>query len=124
MSDTSLPRPFRDLEEFVSEWALPTEMERNDKRRSSSMEAIVNFYNAVIPRFGEILTHLNGVGADAMPPEERRLCDLSLAFVEASNAVERFGQPDVPDAFEASRMVPIEGTSGLVPRAVLRKHGP
>ena len=122
MSDISLPKQFRDLENFVSEWALPTEAERNQKRRSSSMEVLVDFYDAVLPRFGEILSHLNGVPADGMPADERRLVDLSLSFAEVSNAVERFGQPDIPDAIEASRMAPIEGTSGLVPRAVLRKE--
>ena len=122
MSDTSLPKPFRDLEKFVSEWALPTEAERNHKRRSSSMEVLGDFYDAVLPRFGEILSHLNGVPADGMPAEERRLVELSLTFAEVSNAVERFGHPDIPDAIEASRMAPIEGTSGLVPRAVLRKE--
>lgn len=122
MSDTSLPKPFRNLERFVSEWALPTEVERNHKRRSSPMEVLTDFYDAVLPRFGEILSHLNGVPAEGMPAEERRLVDLSMAFAEASNAVERFGQPDVPDAIEASRMAPIEGTSGLVPRAALRKR--
>jgi hypothetical protein len=123
MSDTSLPKQFRDLERFVSEWSLPSEGERNHKRRSSSMELLVEFYDAVLPRFGEILSHLNGVPADGMPADERRLVELSLSFAEVSNAVERFGQPDVPDAIDASRMAPIEGTSGLVPRAVVRREG-
>jgi hypothetical protein len=123
MSDTSLPKPFRDLERFVSGWALPTEVERSHKRRSSPMEVITDFYNAVLPRWGEIMSHLNGVPADGMPAEERRLMDLSRTFVEVSNAVERFGQPDIPDSMEASRLVTIEGTSGVVPNADLWKEG-
>jgi len=120
MSDTSLPKPFRDLEKFVSEWALATEVERSQKRISSPMEVLVEFYEAVHPRFAEIMSHLNGVPAEGLPAEEQRLLDLGLTFVEVSNAVERFGQPDVPDSLDASRFFAIEGTSGLVPNEVLR----
>lgn len=58
-----------------------------------------------------------------MPADERRLLELGLTFVEVSNAVERFGQPDVPDSLDASQFFAIEGTSGLVPDSVLRKDG-
>jgi len=122
MSITSLPKPFRDLEKFVPEWALATEVERGDKRRGSSMEVLADFYNAVLPRFGEIMSHLNGAPAEGMPAEERRLMDLGLTFVEMSFAVERFGQPDVPDAIEAYRLGTVEGTSHVLPKA-LQKSG-
>jgi hypothetical protein len=117
MSHTSLPKRFRDLERFVPEWTLATEVERGDKRRASSMEVITDFYNAVLPRFGEIMSHLNGVPAEGMPAEERRLMELGLTFVEMSFAVERFGQPDVPDAIEAHRLGTVEGKSLVLPRA-------
>ena len=117
MSDTSLPKPFWDLEKFVPEWTLATEVERGDKRRASSMEVITDFYNAVLPRFGEIMSHLNGVPAEGMPAEARRLMELGLTFVEMSFAVERFGQPDVPDAIEAHRLGTVEGKSLVLPRA-------
>jgi hypothetical protein len=116
MSDTALPKPFQELEKFVSEWALPTEVERNLKRRSSSMETLEGFYDAVIPRWGEIMEHLKGVPVSDLPPEERRLLDLSLTFVEVSNAVERFGQPDVPDSCDASALVTVEGVHGVAAR--------
>ena len=117
MSDTSLPRPFRDLEKFVPEWTLATEIERGDKRRASSMEVITAFYNAVLPRFGEIMSHLNGVPAEGMPAEERRLMELGLTFVEMSFAMERFGQPDVPDAIEAHRLGTVEGKTFILPKS-------
>jgi hypothetical protein len=120
MSDTSLPEGFRDLGRFVPEWALATEVERSEKRISSPMEVLVDFYDAVLPRFGEMMSHLNGVPAEGLPAEEQRLLDLSLTFVEVSNAVERFGQPDVPDSLDTSRFFAIEGTSGLVPNEILR----
>ena len=117
MSDTSLPTAFRDLEKFVPEWTLATEVERGDKRRASSMELISDFYKAVLPRFEEIMSHLNGVPAEGMPAEERRLMDLGLTFVEMSFAMERFGQPDVPDAIEAHRLGTVEGTTFILPKA-------
>jgi hypothetical protein len=117
MSDTSLPKPFWDLERFVPEWTLATEVERGDKRRASSMEVISGFYDAVLPRFGEIMSHLKAVPADRMPAEERRLMELGLTFVEMSFAVERFGQPDVPDAIEAHRLGTVEGKTFILPKA-------
>jgi hypothetical protein len=121
MSDTSLPRAFRDLEKFVPEWTLATEVERGAKRRASSMELISGFYNAVLPRFGEIMSHLHAVPAEGMPAEERRLMDLGLTFVEMSFAVERFGQPDVPDAIEAHRLGTVEGPSLVLPKAAQKQ---
>lgn len=109
MPDTSLPEPFGDLEELVPEWALPTEVERNQKRRTSSMEVLRGFYDAVLPRWGEMLAHLNGVPASELPAEERRLLELGLSFVEVSNAIERFRQPDVPDSCDASVLVTVQG---------------
>lgn len=123
MADASLPAAFGELEEFVPEWALPSEVERSFKRRSSSMEALQEFYDAVLPRWGRILEHLKGFPTDDLPAEEQRLLNLGLTFVEVSNAVERFGQPDVPEACDASVLVTVERAHGIAPEAVLQGRG-
>ncbi len=49
-----LPENFEELERFVSAWSLPTEQERNRKRRGSSMQEIRSFYDAMLQRMPAI----------------------------------------------------------------------
>ena len=103
MTSQLLPEQYKELERFVSEWALPSESQRNHKRLASSMEEIQKFYDALLPRLNEILSYLNQYPLEQLPAEAQRLMELSLSLMEISHAVELYGQPDVPDAFDARR---------------------
>jgi len=107
MSDTSLPDPFRDLEPFVETWALSTAAERNRKRTTSPMEELVLFYEAMQPRWEAIVKHCQTVSVDNLSAEEKRLIKLSFAYMDVSNAVERFGEPAVPYSLDPAVMVTV-----------------
>ena len=103
-----LPEPFADLEPFVA-WALATEDERNRRRRSSSMEDLRAFYDALLPRMDDVIAFLNQYPLDAMPDDARRLLYIGLSFMEVSTAVELLGEPDESGVFEASRFTIVGG---------------
>ena len=101
---SKLPKQFSGLSRYVDRWARPTEAERNQQRITSSMSEIQEFYSAIAPRMDEILEHLQRFAVDDLPDDARSLFHLACAFMEVSPAVERFGQPDVPDSFPADRV--------------------
>jgi hypothetical protein len=100
-----LPENFKELERFISAWSLPTERERNRKRRSASMQEIRSFYDAMLQRMPAISEHLNGFSLAELPQRERRLLNLAFSFMEIAPAVEVYFSADVPDAIEAERLV-------------------
>ncbi len=102
MAEPGLPQAFRDLEPWMP-WSLETERERSEKRQASSMEEIRGLYDAVLPRMDEALTYLDQYPLDAMPTDARRLLLLTLSLAEVAPAVELFGQPRVPDSYDAAR---------------------
>src|SRR5690606_32577934 len=97
----SLPAPFEDLERFL-DWALPTETLRRQKRESSTMEEIREFYDAVLPKLSAIMDHFRAAekasgDADKVDDETKTLFTLMLAFACASLSVELHKSPVVPD---------------------------
>jgi hypothetical protein len=102
-----LPTQFADLEAFEP-WSLQTEAERYAKRLSSSMEELQTFYDAVFPRFEEILAYLDARELEALPEDATRLLWLSYSLVNASFPVECWRQARVPDSGAASMDVVIE----------------
>lgn len=104
MATCDLPNQFADLTLFVQTWALPTESARNAMRRSSRMEEIRAFYDAMLPRMDEIIAYLNQYPLDDMPGEAARLLHMALSFMEVSPAVELFGEPDESGVFPAERL--------------------
>jgi hypothetical protein len=103
-----LPEAFESLSTYVSAWALKTEIERNKKRRTSTMEELRTFYAALLPRMDEIIQYLNQYPLDGMPAEATRLFQLALSFMEVSPAVELIGEPDETGVFAAERFTIIE----------------
>lgn len=103
-----LPEQFKDLEPFVSAWALARAEERHSKRLSSRMAEIEAFYQAMLPRMDAIIEYLNQFPADALPEEAKRLFYLTLSLAEVAPAVELFRQPGVVDGFDPSRFLPVE----------------
>ncbi|MGZ5802784.1 MAG: hypothetical protein ACXWJT_01265 [Xanthobacteraceae bacterium] len=106
--NNALPAAFGQLSRYLAEWALTTEQERHRKRVSVSLEDVHAFNHAVAPRIHEIIAHLNkfpGADPDTLPPPERNLYNLALAFMESSHPVDLHWQrTDIDDAFAFERM--------------------
>ncbi|MDA0821811.1 MAG: hypothetical protein O3C28_05230 [Proteobacteria bacterium] len=105
MSDATLPASFSDLQPWTS-WALATERERSDKRQASSMEEILVFYNALLPRAEAALEYLEQYPLERMPADANMLLLLTLSLAEVAPAVELFGQPGVVDGYDVRRFQP------------------
>jgi hypothetical protein len=92
-----LPGAFADLAPF-SDWVLETWRERYEKRLASTMAEMQAFYDAMMPRLGEILDHCDKHDLDDLPDDVRNLLLLTFALCEASFPVEAWRQPRVPDS--------------------------
>lgn len=104
MSSNILPEEFADLEHHTG-WALPTETERRDRRRTSDIDALRAFYDAVIARVPDALQHLNRFPLADLPEPERRLLQLCFSFAEVAPFVEQYRRPILPEIFDETRMV-------------------
>ena len=98
-----LPESFSEFEPFCDKWLAETERARNQIRITSSLEENVAFYDAVMPRFEEMLKHLDNFPVSNLPPAEDNLLKLIYGFVEASCPAERFNSPVVTDTFAPER---------------------
>lgn len=96
-----LPAEFADLEPFAATWCLATEPERWDRRMSSSMAEITEFYNAAFPRLEAAIELADQHPLDDLPPDVERLVQLIHSLVMVSMAVEIFGQPKTVDSADA-----------------------
>ena len=105
MTTQLLPKAFRDLESFAAIWALGSETERHGRRLASTITELRGFYDAMLPRIDAVLEYLNDFPLEQLAPEARNLLNLSLALAEIAPAVELFGQPAVPDAFDSRRVI-------------------
>lgn len=102
MSEALLPEMFKELEPFTN-WALEPERARTEEREASSMVEVRAFYDAMMPRFDEILDHLQGhFGAD-MPAPAHRLYLMSLSLVEVAILVELYKQRESVVAYDPLR---------------------
>ncbi len=108
MESKRLPEAFRELEPFTAAWALPKESQRHAQRLASSIDELRALYDAVASRLEAILAYLNDFPLDHLSPEAQNLLNLTLSLAEITPAVELFGQPEVPDAFDSRRFVPTE----------------
>ncbi|MGH7966423.1 MAG: hypothetical protein ACRERD_32130 [Candidatus Binatia bacterium] len=104
MAERRLPAPFHDLELYLA-WALPTERERSAKRQASTMTEIKAFYDAMMVRMEEVLSHLAQFSPENVPADVQRLFYLTLSLAEVAPAVENFGQPSVIDGYDAARFI-------------------
>jgi hypothetical protein len=102
-----LPPEFSDLESFA-DWCLRTEAERYAKRLSSSMDDMQSFYDAAFARLEDILSYLDKLELNDLPPDADQLLLLSYSLVTVSFPVEVWRQPRVPDSGAASMDAVIE----------------
>ncbi len=102
MPESTLPKAFRDLEQWLP-WALATEQERSNKRQTSTMAEIQAFYDALLIRTEAILSYVEQFPLDNMPEDAQRLFCLTLSLAEVAPAIELFGQPAVLDGYDINR---------------------
>lgn len=105
-----LPEGFAELETWASEWALPTQNTRWDKRLASAREELITFYDAVLPHLERILDHVDQYPLSELPEQSARLFDLALMHAEIAPNVELYdGDPNVPHSYEEKRFIAVHG---------------
>lgn len=107
----ALPEQFCDLQVFVAHWAKASETARNIQRHAAAMTDIVEFKDAILGRFDEILAHLNQQDITALQAPDVLLLQLLLSLAEIAPAIESYGQPEVIDGFDPRRFVAMEDFS-------------
>jgi hypothetical protein len=106
-----LPQKFADLEEHVC-WALPGDDERIRQRLGSTVEEITAMYEAMLPRFPEIMTYLGTVDPRTMGDDDRSLLCLAVAFVESADSVEYYAPTGMVGPEDLQRFTPGHGLLG------------
>ena len=104
----ALPEQFADLEPFVADWALPSELNRYAKRIGSTMDELQAFYDAAFPRLENGAEYLKTVSLDDISEEDQNLLWLFSSLVTVSFPVEVWRQPRVPESGAASVDVVVE----------------
>lgn len=94
---TTLPDEFIDLAPFAERWCLATEPERWARRHTSTVAEMRSLYDAVFPRYEDILAYLDRFPLDELPDHARNLLHLTLSFVMVSFPVEVWDAPEIPD---------------------------
>lgn len=102
MSDISLPAGFEDLLP-LADWSLATMDERRDRRASSTMEEIEEFYDVLLPRMDAVLEHLAATPMEGIDPKSEALMNLTLMLAEVAPAVELFGEPTISYGYDVTR---------------------
>jgi hypothetical protein len=105
---SKLPAAFADLEPF-SDWVLPSETDRYNKRLASSMDELQAFYDAAFPRLEtDGVEYLKGVPLEGISEEDQNLLWLFSSLVTVSFPVEVWRQPRVPESGAAEVTVVVE----------------
>ncbi len=101
MAEALLPSAFAEFEGFAQTWCLPTEIERWNRRVSSSMVEMRQFYDAFFPRLEEAIDYCDKFPLDEMPEDAVHLLHLIYSLVMVAMAVEIFGQPKPTNSADA-----------------------
>lgn len=107
LDEPGLPEEFRDLLPYL-DWALEPERARTEKRVSSSMESIRDFYDAVMPRLEAMILHLEDFRDGPMPAPALRLYQMSLSLVEIANLVELYKRREVFEGCDPLRYTSLQ----------------
>ena len=104
MTARLLPGEFADLDRFVAEWRFETELERREKRLSSTLGELQEYYDTFMPRIEEIVNLLNHYALDDLPEDVRRLFDLARMLIEVAPCIEFYKDLSIPGAFPFERL--------------------
>ena len=107
LDEPGLPEEFRDLLPYL-DWALEPERARTEKRVSSSMESIRDFYDAVMPRLEAMILHLEDFRDGPKPAPAQRLYLISLSLVEIANLVELYKRREVFEGCDPLRYASLQ----------------
>ena len=97
-----LPEEFADLEPFCEQWCLSTEPERWAQRHTSSIQEMRRLYEAVAPRYEDLVAFVDRYALDELPDDARALLRLAQSFVMVSFPVEVWNGPRIPDSGTAA----------------------
>ena len=97
MADTSLPKNFAHLEQYVEEWSIRDEEGRYLKRHSSTLEELTSYFNTIEPLLANISAYLDQYSLKNLPEDCERLLGLALMCRECFSSVVLFKHPHVPD---------------------------
>lgn len=100
-----LPAGFEDLTPLI-DWARPTEMERNAKRWSATLDESRRFYDTMLRRGPDALQYLDQFDLTDISGANRTLLDMCLALAECSATIEMYENPQPKYVFPISRFVP------------------
>ena len=103
--EPQFPKAFGELAPFA-DWALEPERARSEKKAESSMDDIRAFYDAMMPRIGEVLAYLEEHCGDDMPTDAHRLYLMTLSLVEVATLVELYKRREAVHACDPLRFVP------------------
>jgi hypothetical protein len=96
----SLPLKFGDLEVFVSDWALKSEVARFNKLHQVTLPQLRVFYDAMLPKIEEILLYLNQYKIQELPADAKILFYLAMTFAETAHPIDlNWADVDFPDAY-------------------------
>lgn len=101
MADALLPSAFAEFEQYAQIWCLPTEPERWDKRMSSTMAEMREFYDAFFPRLEEAIEYCDKFPLDDLPDDALHLLHLIYSLIMVAMSVEIMHQPRPTDAADA-----------------------
>jgi hypothetical protein len=85
--EAALPAEFADLAPYTA-WALPSSVERANRRFNSSPDELRNFYAAISARLEAAMALLNGLSVRDLPPPALILFQLVLSLAEVAPYVE------------------------------------
>jgi hypothetical protein len=95
---SKLPAEFAALEKFT-EWCLPREEDRYQKRLSSTMAEMQEFYDAAFNRLEDAMEYLDArFPLHEMPDDAKALMHLMQSLVNVSFPIEVWKQPRVLDS--------------------------
>ena len=107
-----LPEGFKDLMPFI-DWARPTELGRNEKRWSVTLDESQKFYDAMLARGPAALEYLNQFSLEDISGSDRALLDMCLALAEAAATIEMYEDPQPKYVFPIQRFVPVHDNWSL-----------
>lgn len=94
MTARPIPEQFASLRPFVDGWALPSEEDRYAKLHSVTLPQLREFYDAMMARLPELLSHVDTYPLDQLPPEGQTLLDLAMTFAHTAHPID-LGWKDV-----------------------------
>jgi len=92
-----LPAGFEDFEEFL-DWALPTQVERSDKKMRSTFDQIQALYDLGMrgDNIARALRYCDQFPLSELPPDAAALFQITLSMAEVRPQVELYRQVHSP----------------------------